>query len=545
MHRLLSIGRRGTWLAALLLAAVAQAQEPPPGDAPHAAAPIVPPPRDDVYSVYTDAFYNPQSLACDACDPAAGGMTGSFFQQLFAPMRYTRFYAGSDVMWYQRTKPGAKVLVTVTNNIFPFLPPSNFSPATQSTTQLNPRFQGFGQAAFYPVTSARQPTDPSLNQVYIQNPDGTAQAIGSIPGILSPNAIRMTTNDFNYGTATGIRPKIGAVLPDGNVIEFNYMYFWDWKPATLVDDVSGSAFFTQVLGTDVYQFQRFGYLNSPFQTQDVRFQGERRLPLVNNPAVEVPPVTATTNSAAVPREPTNLDQATPFGLLWTDGELAVAQYRFNLQGAELVYKRSMFDFARGNYYLNFLFGVRYIALYEDFAFFFADTTLDRAALPGNSNFAPGSPTDPREPNSFPKSQPVSEVVATYSNSIDNNMVGPEIGADVRFPFLYYFELELMTKGSWMGNFLTRTTSMIRGDGATLYNYTKDRFSTSGAIEGQFGLNFRPLPNVLVKGGWEYIWLIDISTAVGSIDFNLANQRKAPTNDNVFFNGAYCGLEITY
>lgn len=585
MHRLLSTGKRGLCLAIVATASLAAAQEPatlpgaptlPPGSPTSFSEPaVVAPERTDVYSVYSDAFYNPQSVAqCDPHEEMGRYQSSSFMSKLFAPGRHIRFYAGADAVWYNRSKPTNIVLTTTTPDIFPLLNTAQTDPGTTLPQRLNPMFLSAinDPLTFYPITSSRDPNDPNLNRVFVEDPSVPLgyRSIGNVPEFLISGENRMGTQDFNFGTQPGVRSRIGMILPDGSSIEFNYLWVNKFTAPNLIDDVSGSSFFTHIIGTEppVYAFQRFGYLNSPFYTTDPRFQGEQvRVISVfapNNPANEIPAVPAPpATTISVPREPTNQDAPPPTGtgpirapsdaghnvpnvtpgLLFRDGELAIAKYNYSFNGADFFYKRELSYFSRRNWMINLIAGGRYIYTNENFTFFFADTTLDRAAR--NPDFAPNSPTDPRGPGFYPKSQPVSEVVATYGNAMQNRMFGPELGINTRVPVLWYFDFEMTGKGSFLGNFMERTTSLIRGDGATLFNYSKERFATSGALEGQFGLNFHPFNNVIIRGGWECIWLLNVGTAVGTIDFNLANERRPVGRESLLWHGWFAGAEISF
>lgn len=544
------------WLA-LPIAAVGQT---PAGNAPPAGPPgrgsaatpdVAAAPRDDYYSVYSDAFYNPKSIQPEQyADP-------TLVDQLFQAKSHARFFAGSEALWYNRTNSANRVLVTTSNDIFPFIPGPAGTPE-----QVNPGFFAPGGAAsaatFYPINSSRNPNDPNLNRIYDEN--GVSR--GNIPGLLTPGGIRMSTNDFDFGTQPGVRTRFGIQFAGGNSIEVNYFVLNQFKAAPLIDDVSGSAFLTRLIipgaNEPVYQFQRMGFLNSFFVTNDSRFQGEQRLPPINNPANEVPPVVSA-NNANVPREPTINDNIPLSGPqagaapLWRDGELAIATYSFNIQGGELAYRHGIFQYALPDAGLSMILGVRYVAFDDRLGFFFADTTLNRQA---RNPFVVVPNSDPTLSAFNTTSQTVAQVSAVYQNVLYNRLVGPEFGLSSRLPFWEYFELDLTGKGSWAANFMGRKSSIIRGDGQVLYDYYKDRAATSGIIEGRVGVNFVPIDNIRIMGGWECMWLIDVATASSTLNYNnesirptlnnTLNQYRKPSGiDSVLFFGWFAGVDVTF
>jgi hypothetical protein len=555
----------GAWVVVSTLgaAALAQAQEPArPKPLEEISAP-----RKDVYSVYTDAFYDPKALARPVAesDPARPWRLGPAF----------RVYAGADVIHYYRTEPTNKVLVRTTNNLFDTDPITDVTPNPNqlSATPGTPLFPDAFSGALSPTQRPGNVNEPGLR---LNVPANVR---------LFPNEILQQTDDFDFGGREGYRPKIGIELPSGSRIEFRYFYVRDFNASPLIQDARNAAFFTRFISDDAFfSFQRFGYLNAPFLLPveldamdlptDLRFLGEQRRNspigglIPHNPGNENPspidplfsglfgagPIPGTdVFSDDVPREPTNTD---PFvlgltdnryflSLLFTDGELAIARYSFDIQGGDLTYSRPIRRFEGRAWDLRLLLSVRYLALDEAFDFFFADTVFDRAQV--NDPLLVPLPTPPGGGPLVVLQQPqrVEETQATYVAEIDNDIVGPQIGLDARLPFLSVFEFDLVGKAGFMANFLQNHSRFYRPDGVTLFDFRKNETGTSGVIEGSLGVNFHPHRNVVIRGGWEFMWLINVGTAIGNISFELDQRPRPKNDDSVLFHGWFAGAEVIF
>lgn len=528
MRRFASISGTGAMLAVLTVGTIGHAQD---------AANVVPPARTDPYSVFTEGFYNPQSIA-NPCPPGGEGQASGEMNSLLRGPRHYRWVFSNDVVYWNRSRGANKVLVTTSPNLFDSLLstqeggtvlPAQGPQITSGTSPVFPAIFDFTTN----TTRGGTPNDPELRFGVPVNE------------ILIPNQVRMETNDFNYAQRFGYRPTIGIELDSGNRIEFSYSWITDFHARTMIDNVAGAYFATGATATD---FQRWGYLNSPFISTNSAIWGETRR-AAHDPLNENPPTTG-----SVPREPTSNDvaaggtnplrfdtQGRPLSFLWQDGEVAIASYSFNVQGAELAYRKSILEFVRGNYKLDLICGVRYVGTDEHFGFFFADTLFDRAAAnPANANL-PGL----NGPNFTNVSQPADQTWATITNTIRNDMVGPEIGANVKFPVFEYFEFDVLGKFAGMANWLQKQQTVVRGDGLIVDNYIKSSWATTGAFEGHLGLNFKPHSNVTLRAGWEWMWLISVATVPGNIAFDLDQQRRPNNNDNALFHGWYGGIEIVF
>lgn len=550
----------------------------PQGFGPGAESPAGPAqicaPRNDLYTNYSEAFMNPNA----ACAPT--NTAGAMGQFLSGPRYYKWIFSYEQVL-FTRSNPGNKVLVTTSPDIF------DQSPGVGPVLNGDPN----GSTLYgYPVLN--QPISGGIIQVYNPNTPGVGQVF--LPGenpnlnfettfnnpqrptpLLIANQMMMQTDDFDFKNTWGQRPKIGIEFQDESRLTFSWFNSGTQRPDNLVLDVSGTAFATRVISSQtspfIFEYQRFGYLNSPFVTSNPLFGGERRRQIGDDPSqvpqspfVEGPPVLAggdfVPTSSDVPREPTVNDPSTLDGpedvnspsLLWRDGEVAIAQYTSQLIGSELLFEKSLFEWFSSPWKIWALGGVRYLGLNESFVFTFADIAPTGNIGPtGYKAFSPFDRFAANNVGATPdtinyKAQPSIQTVAITSFRTYNNIVAPELGIRCVRPFcMDLFEFDLAGKGLWGGNWATRKASLVRGDGLVGVDRKTSSFATSGAFECQLGLNFVPHPNIRIRGGWEAMYLMGIASATGNVNFNLDQVNRPNFHDQVLFTGWYFGGEVTY
>lgn len=551
--------------------------EPPAGPAQICA------PRKDLYTNYSEAFMNPNA----ACAPT--NTAGAMGQFLRGP-RYYKWIFSYDQVLYTRSNPGNKVLVTTSPDIFDQTPGSvgpllNGDPS--GAPLYGPLFDGLtGTPITINGVAVSFDTDtPGVGQVFLpgENPNANPQQTLENPArptpYLTPNQTLMQTDQFEFKNIWGYRPKVGIEFEDESRLTFNFFVSNQFRPSSLILDVSGTAFLTTVISsnqdTPVSEWQRFGYLNSPFTTMNPLFGGERARQVGDspsnvpyNPANESPAVlsggTLVATSSDVPREPT-LNDASRNGdtgqetqiapsLLWRDGEVAIAQYTSQLIGSELMFEKSLFEWFSSPWKIWALGGVRYLGLNDSFTMTFADIAPYGSI--GNTGYQAFSPFDratannpglsPGDPGYDNFAQPSIQTVAITSFRTYNNIVAPELGIRcVRPFFMDLFEFDLVGKGLWGGNWATRKVSLVRGDGLVGVDQKTSSFATSGAFECQLGVNFVPHPNVKIRGGWEAMYLMGVASATGNINFNLDQTNRPNFHDQVLFTGWYFGGEVTY
>lgn len=531
-------------------------------------------PRTDLYSTYSDAFMNPAAVCDSGCE------TSGAMGQLFNGPRHFKIVFAYDQLRWGRTHGGNEVLTRTTPNIFD----------TATGGPLLNADPGGNSLYGFPLGSAptqggliivRDPNTPGTGEIVLpgENPNVTnplGQPNRPIGELLIPNEDRMQTDQFGYGREYGYRPKIGVEFSDGSRLMFSYFKLEDFQ-SRLIEDVSGASFYSRVIsdGDDPFipQFQRFGYLNSRFTTGDPFFGGERRRQvggdpsqIPHSPQKELPELRPTvaypTTSSDVPREPTVNDEdrggsldgpedQRVNSLLWQDGEVAIADYHFDIQGGDLTFEKSLFEWFNPNWKIWGIAGVKYLALDEGFTFTFADIAPPGPI--GGTGYQARSPLDrftANENNLGPgltnfKAQPSSETVAITNFSVDNDIIAPEFGIHAIRPVWGIFEIDLMGKGAWGANFLQKDSYLLRGDGLTGFVRNRDELLSSGVFEFQLGMNFAPLPNVRLRAGWEALILCNIATATENIEFNLDRDTRPSNNDSVSFFGWYFGGEVAF
>lgn len=585
------------------------------------------PTQPDIYSAYTDRFYNPDTCppggtgdpSCmgQDCMGANCGMNAFPKESLWNMAPAYRVYIGADTMYMQRSHPGNQVLVRTSPDIFDFdaeqITPNQARGTTTGTPILPDVIRGGVAVPGSPndpeiYTGPNIPGTPTTVTTVSEDP---TQYVATFPlndrGTLISNGIRVESDDFRWDQQWGFRPKIGVTLPSGNQVEFSYFWINDFQSDTIVDDVSGSYIWAlRPTGTagvaGNYVFQRMGYLNAPFYWPEVvsgtgiqldqltAFNGQVRNTDRASNTVFGYPTSQARIEGDIPLEPVNGDVGATGGdsLLWRDGEVAIIDYSSDVQGAELFYRRRIFEQKFANMRLNMLVGVRYLALDENLNFFFADiagtnTPLGAGVRNGVTNPSPfqasgsqvrpetaladGQPVIPGTSQLYSYRQDPASTYATYGLGVDNDLIGPELGIECHIPVGWRFEFDLMSKGGFMANFMQNNVMVYRGvlNGNSYlpmagYPYSKDSQLTSGVIEGLLGLSFYPVPNIRIKGGWEYMWLINVGTAMSNINYNGGNspdyvpyearidltQLRRPSNkDSVLLSGWTCGVEISY
>jgi hypothetical protein len=544
----------GASLAALVLASAGFAQAPDglPTGPPAPMSPVAAP-RNDLFSTYTDAFMNPDCVSSANCE--TGGAMGG----LFHGPRHYRVFFGYDQLRWGRTDAGNVVLTRTSANIFN----GAFLNADPDTRDLYPIRLIDG------LFSETGPNTPGNARVYF--PNGSFQE--GLGETVIPNQIRTQTDDFDMGREWGYRPKVGLEFEDGSRLMFSYFKLNDYM-GQISDDVSGAALRTLVISSDdpaIFQFQRFGYLNTDFQTGLPAFGGERRRqfeptpspfphnPLNENPSVvpvliDPPDTFFIPTSLDVPREPTVNDwfalddpavenQVFPSGLFF-DGEVMVANYAYDIQGADLVFEKFLNEWTWSSWNLFGIVGVKYLAMDEAFTLLFAD--IAPFGDLGGFGVQARSPWDRALANGFiPGAQPSNETVAITNVSVDNDIIGPSLGLRAVRPFCGVFEVDLMGKGSWGLNFLQRDSYLLRGDGLVGFVRSRNETLTSGVVEWQLGMNFVPHRCVKLRAGWEALWLINVGTAISNISFNLDRNVRPNARDSVLWHGWYFGGEFSF
>lgn len=567
------MAKASAWLAAMLLAGVGLSQEPegieypvpPDGPSPNGVAA----PRQDLYSTYTDAFTNPDAALMQNCDSQTAGEVN----RLFKGPRYFKWIVAYDQIRWGRTRAGNQVLTTTSTNLG-VIPQFNADPDQSDLFGGSVVINGLIQDITVNTVGAGIVVFPG------QNPNSPFLPFDPFPDqrineLIVPGQIRTQTDNFDHGREYGYRPKIGLEFEDGSRLTFSYYWLEDYK-ARISEDVSGAAFFTKVISSGdpvLLEYQRFGYISSPFNTGNPDFGGERRRqigedpsPFPHNPARESPPVLpgidTPTTSSDVPREPTvndffaldalNGNENVNIGqsALWFDGEFMVADYDYNVFGADLLFEKYLSEWTWSDWKLWGICGVKYVAMDEGFTFTFADIAptgdiggTGRAARSPFDRFAANNPPNTFFPN--PRAQPSIETVAITNVSVDNDIIGPSLGIHAVRPFCGIFEVDMVGRGSWGANFMQRDSYLLRGDGILGFERSRNSALSSGILECQLGMNIVPWNGCKLRVGWEAMWMTSVGTAISNINYNLDVDSRPNNNDNALWHGWYFGADIAF
>jgi hypothetical protein len=592
MRGLLSKTTKRAWGAALACALASCGLARAEDKAPMASGPASPPPPD-LTSLYRDAYMNPQ-----AAGPVLGADQGPADRPLSGVWKnYKRwkFYGGADAIRWQRSGLQRLALTSTSINLFYDEEEARLAGAQNADGIIPPRE---GQALTPGEIRQQFPSKvfPGVQlppERYTPNDDVVRANVNEF---LVPGQERLSTADFDVGRMrSGFRPKLGIEFENGDRFDVSYFVIEDVAPAQIVDNVTEAAFLmTQISSVNPRRFGmfRFGYLDAPFTitqgSRDVQlftaFRGEdvrRFVPLpslfphfpynerpqptvTNDPASPLLPLVSGVDpegirSSDIPREPTANDFPGQ-SWLFRDGELAVATFRSDIQGAEGVYRHQLGEWNRSWYNLDLLLGIKWINTNERFTFFFADlynfSRTTAAGVPFPNGGVTATPNVPQPPFFVPndlgladppdqRGQAAEDTQITIDRRIKNNLFGPQVGLDWRVPIWSYFDLQASSKLGMVFNHLTTTANTFRGDGLIYSDYSKSNLLTSGIWDGQLGINYQPHPRVKVGAGFEWLHLIRVGGAISNQALDLSVENRPKNNDRVTYTGWYAGAEFKY
>lgn len=211
----------------------------------------------------------------------------------------------------------------------------------------------------------------------------------------------------------------------------------------------------------------------------------------------------TSNFAATP---IRTDQAgtSILGNLTTFG---AASYDFDFKGAELLYRRGIFDYCQHSWDIDLLMSIRYLGTSEGFQF---RDSLDR-----------------------------------METNLWQNIVGPELGLNAKRPFCGFFEVDLTGKMGAGANFQKNRLAMGTTDGPILIESKRESSNASLFFEGRFAINFYPHQNVKLYAGWEFIYINSSGTAIGEMQDEVFATFRPNQNDHVMYDGFFVGGEVKF
>ncbi len=210
--------------------------------------------------------------------------------------------------------------------------------------------------------------------------------------------------------------------------------------------------------------------------------------------------------------------------LWNHADLAQVSYQTSVGSAELNYRK--WDIAVTG--MELILGVRYFYTRENLSQF----TNDNA-------FAV---------NAFGASNPA--LAATYSVITQNNILGPQIGAEYSFPCtipcMGWIWFTGMAKAMAGPNWIQRQWRLTRGDGLAGFNVTKNDVKFSQVYEVNASVDFHILERLRLRVGYMALWSSRVSEPAEQFDYNLADQGSRRTDSSTaFWHGPIAELQFLW
>jgi hypothetical protein len=190
--------------------------------------------------------------------------------------------------------------------------------------------------------------------------------------------------------------------------------------------------------------------------------------------------------------------------MWLQDDIIRTSLRTALGSAELNYRWWLGTDSSFSWSL----GVRYLDLYERFRFYAGDDDLTVFDLNGN-------PDPTRQ--------------ATYSVKAHNRLIAPQLGLEWNREITCWLAFTLTAKGAWGGNLVDVDTLLQRGDGFVGFATHREQWIFSQLYETGFFLNLKLMDNCRLRAGYNLLWVVDIDTATGQLDYNLANPGGRNNN----------------
>ena len=235
------------------------------------------------------------------------------------------------------------------------------------------------------------------------------------------------------------------------------------------------------------------------------------------------------NSAKLSAKPGSLDALffnPPLGFegdvgMWLQDDVIRTSLKTAVGSGEAMYRWWL----GSDYSFSWGLGLRYLDLYERFAFFAGDDDLTVLDINGNP--------DPRRQ-------------ATYSATAHNHILAPQLGLEWNREINTWLAFTLTAKGAWGANLVDVNTTLKRGDGFVGFAGHREQTVFSHLYETGVFLNVHLMDNARLRVGYNLFWAVDVATAADQVDFNLANtQGRTNNHGNVFYYGPSLELSLLF
>lgn len=163
--------------------------------------------------------------------------------------------------------------------------------------------------------------------------------------------------------------------------------------------------------------------------------------------------------------------------------------------------------------LQTLVGIRYVNYEEDYAFFSARSGV------GNGNFF---------------------------SSVNNNAVGPQIGAQLIRPANLRANFGIKGKAAVLANFDDANTFMSNG-ATVLINSADESVDVAGLVEIGFFGSYQIVPSVRLTAGYEFLYMPRFATVPGQglTNVNVMTGTSLDNDTDVVLHGGSVGVQVIY
>jgi hypothetical protein len=138
------------------------------------------------------------------------------------------------------------------------------------------------------------------------------------------------------------------------------------------------------------------------------------------------------------------------------------------------------------------------------------------------------------------------VVATYSTRVRNRLVGPQFGFEGHLLPFCWLALDYGAKAMAGVNLLEREVGLIRGDGLVGFHTQEKLQRFAHAYEINVGADIGLIECAHLHLGYNMLWMVDVATAVGQIDYDLSHTGgRRNSGDSVFYHGPSIELRFVF
>lgn len=136
--------------------------------------------------------------------------------------------------------------------------------------------------------------------------------------------------------------------------------------------------------------------------------------------------------------------------------------------------------------------------------------------------------------------------ADLTNSVENNLIGFQLGLDLLYPIGRHLYTDLRGRAGAYMNFAESNTR-LRNQGVTIVNLSRDDEELAGVIELGGGLRYRLGEALSIRAGAELWYISDAATSAGQINNPITEAfgTQIDIGDDLFYYGVNAGAEIRF